>query len=79
MALVQRTAGNRFRFHGLLRLYAAEHCEAVPDMAAARRRLCGVTGVSPPSTPRRPPTAAGTCGCPVRVRRPHASATGISN
>ncbi|MFJ3103556.1 BTAD domain-containing putative transcriptional regulator [Streptomyces sp. NPDC086835] len=78
-ALVQRTAGNQFRFHDLLRLYAAEHCDAVPDLDAARRRLCGATGVSQPSMPRRPSTAAGTCGCAVRVRRPHASTAGISS
>ncbi|NGO74263.1 transcriptional regulator, SARP family protein [Streptomyces sp. YC504] len=38
--LVQRTAADRFQFHDLLRLYAAEHAAADPDRAAARQRLC---------------------------------------
>lgn len=38
--LVQRTAADRFQFHDLLRLYAAEHAEAEPDRAAAWERLC---------------------------------------
>ncbi len=38
--LVQRTAADRFQFHDLLRLYAAECAAADPDRAAAWRRLC---------------------------------------
>ncbi|MER5218593.1 BTAD domain-containing putative transcriptional regulator [Streptomyces sp. NPDC002838] len=38
--LVQRTASDRFQFHDLLRLYAAEHAAADPGQAAAWQRLC---------------------------------------
>ncbi|MBC9713798.1 tetratricopeptide repeat protein [Streptomyces sp. TRM66268-LWL] len=38
--LVQRTAADRFQFHDLLRLYAAERGAAEPDRAAAWQRLC---------------------------------------
>lgn len=38
--LLQRTAVDRFQFHDLLRLYAAEHAAADPDRAAAWQRLC---------------------------------------
>ncbi|AMW15063.1 transcriptional regulator, SARP family protein [Streptomyces qaidamensis] len=38
--LVQHTASDRFQFHDLLRLYAAEHAAADPGQAAAWRRLC---------------------------------------
>ncbi|MFD8050218.1 BTAD domain-containing putative transcriptional regulator [Streptomyces sp. Tu102] len=39
--LVQRTAADRFQFHELLRLYAAEHAKADPDHEAVWQRLCG--------------------------------------
>ncbi|MFF8228346.1 AfsR/SARP family transcriptional regulator [Streptomyces caelestis] len=38
--LVQYTAADRFQFHDLLRLYAAEHATADPDHPAAWQRLC---------------------------------------
>nr|WP_240929457.1 BTAD domain-containing putative transcriptional regulator [Streptomyces coryli] len=38
--LVQRTAADRYQFHDLLRLYAAERAEADPDREAAWQRLC---------------------------------------
>jgi tetratricopeptide (TPR) repeat protein len=38
--LVQHTGDDRFHFHDLLRLYAAEHAAADPGHAAAWRRLC---------------------------------------
>ncbi|MDX3230410.1 AfsR/SARP family transcriptional regulator [Streptomyces sp. ME19-01-6] len=38
--LVQRTAADRFQFHDLLRLYAAEHAAADPAHPAAWHRLC---------------------------------------
>ncbi|WP_232789514.1 AfsR/SARP family transcriptional regulator [Streptomyces jeddahensis] len=38
--LVQRTAADRFQFHDLLRLYAAEHAAADPYHKAAWQRLC---------------------------------------
>nr|WP_206314291.1 BTAD domain-containing putative transcriptional regulator [Streptomyces coryli] len=39
-SLVQRTAADRFVFHDLLRLYAAEHAVAEPGHEKAWRRLC---------------------------------------
>ncbi|WP_415953275.1 BTAD domain-containing putative transcriptional regulator [Streptomyces sp. KLOTTS4A1] len=38
--LLQRTAADRFVFHDLLRLYAAEHATRQADADAAWRRLC---------------------------------------
>lgn len=38
--LVQHTAADRFQFHDLLRLYAAQHAAADPGRAAAWGRLC---------------------------------------
>ncbi|WP_222936782.1 AfsR/SARP family transcriptional regulator [Streptomonospora sp. PA3] len=38
--LVQHTGTDRFRFHDLLRLYAAEHAATDPERAIAWRRLC---------------------------------------
>ncbi|MFI6938131.1 AfsR/SARP family transcriptional regulator [Streptomyces sp. NPDC050418] len=38
--LVQRTAADRYQFHDLLRLYAAEHAAADPGREAAWQRLC---------------------------------------
>ncbi|MFF0723213.1 BTAD domain-containing putative transcriptional regulator [Streptomyces sp. NPDC004134] len=38
--LVQHTGADRFQFHDLLRLYAAERAAADPDAEAAWRRLC---------------------------------------
>ncbi|WP_428957390.1 AfsR/SARP family transcriptional regulator [Streptomyces sp. cg35] len=38
--LLQRTAADRYQFHDLLRLYAAEHAAAQPDAEQAWHRLC---------------------------------------
>lgn len=38
--LVQHTGADRYQFHDLLRLYAAERAAADPDRQAAWRRLC---------------------------------------
>ncbi|KIH96913.1 transcriptional regulator, SARP family protein [Streptomonospora alba] len=38
--LVQRTGADRFQFHDLLRVYAAEHAADDPERGAAWRRLC---------------------------------------
>ncbi|NEB73794.1 tetratricopeptide repeat protein, partial [Streptomyces sp. SID14478] len=38
--LLQRTTADRFLFHDLLRLYAAEHAAAEPEHEEAWRRLC---------------------------------------
>lgn len=40
VGLVQRTAAERFQFHDLLRLYAAEHAAADPDHMTSWQRLC---------------------------------------
>jgi hypothetical protein len=37
--LIQRHAADSYRFHDLLRLYAAEHRERDPERDHARRRL----------------------------------------
>ncbi|MFI6938963.1 BTAD domain-containing putative transcriptional regulator [Streptomyces sp. NPDC050418] len=39
-SLLQHTGADRFRFHDLLRLYAAEHAADAPDRESAWRRLC---------------------------------------
>ncbi|MYS36153.1 DNA-binding SARP family transcriptional activator [Streptomyces sp. KhCrAH-43] len=39
-SLLQRSAADRFLFHDLLRLYAAEHAAALPAHEEAWRRLC---------------------------------------
>lgn len=38
--LVQHATADRYQFHDLLRLYAAEHAADAPDRAAAWHRLC---------------------------------------
>jgi DNA-binding SARP family transcriptional activator len=39
-SLIQRQGADRFHFHDLLRLYAAEHAATDPERDAAWRRLC---------------------------------------